>query len=98
VGMPDGVRLNTRAGTAGRVAQQGETYAGGDDDSDLVACIPLKLDGRVTGLIAIHRLLAHKASLEPLDHELFDLLATHAATALHCTSLQRLVETEGLTA
>ena len=41
-------------------------------------------------MIAIHRLLAHKAGLEPLDHELFDLLATHAATALYCTSLQQL--------
>jgi hypothetical protein len=94
VGMPDGVQLNTRAGAAAWVAQSGDTYLGGDDDDDLVACVPLKLDGRVTGFIAIHRLLAHKAGLEPLDHELFDLLATHAATALYCTSLQQLVGAE----
>lgn len=98
VGMPEGVQLNTQAGTAGWVAEHGETYSGGDDECDLVACVPLKLDGRVTGLIAIHRLLAHKSSLEPLDHELFDLLATHAATALHCTSLQQPAGTEGLNA
>lgn len=53
----------------------------------LVACIPLKLDDEVTGVIAIFALLPHKPGLEPLDHELFDLLATHAATALYCTSL-----------
>ena len=41
----------------------------------------------MTGFIAIYRLLSHKTALEPLDHELFDLLATHAATALYCTSL-----------
>jgi regulator of replication initiation timing len=52
-----------------------------------VACLPLKLDDQVTGLIAIFSLLPHKPGLEPLDHELFDLLATHAATALYCTSL-----------
>ena len=87
VGTPEGMVLNTLAGVGQRAAYHGETYVGGDDDSELVACVPLKLDGRVTGLIAIHRLLAHKSGLEPLDHELFDLLATHAATALYCTSL-----------
>ncbi len=98
VGMPDAMQLNTGAGATGRVVEHGETYTGGGDDGDLVACVPLKLDGRVTGLIAIHRLLAHKSSLEPLDHELFDLLATHAATALYCTSLRQLVGAEGVEA
>jgi hypothetical protein len=92
-----GVQLNTEAGSTGWVVETGQTYLGsGDDDGfDLVACVPLKLDGGVTGLIAIHRLLAHKTGLEPLDHELFDLLATHAATALYCTSLQQLAGVEG---
>lgn len=57
-------------------------------DSALTACIPLKLDDEVTGYVAIYRLLPHKQTLDALDHELFDLLATHAATALYCTSLQ----------
>jgi regulator of replication initiation timing len=56
-------------------------------EGDVVACIPLKLDGNVTGVIAINALLPHKTTLEPLDYELFDLLASHAATALYCTSL-----------
>ncbi len=58
------------------------------DDEDLVACIPLKLDGEVTGVIVIYKLLAHKSELESRDFELFDLLASQAASALYCTSLQ----------
>jgi regulator of replication initiation timing len=55
-------------------------------EADIIACVPLKLDGNVTGVVAIYALLPHKGSLEPLDYELFDLLASHAATALYCTS------------
>jgi hypothetical protein len=33
------------------------------------------------------RLLEQKRSIEPVDYELFDLLATHAATALYCANL-----------
>ena len=54
---------------------------------DLTACIPLKIDSVVTGFIVIRRLLSHKAGLEPLDLELFDLLGTHAAMALYASSL-----------
>ena len=62
-------------------------------NGEALACIPLKLDGRITGLIVIHRLLRHKTALDALDHELFSLLGTHAATALYCTALhQRLQE------
>jgi hypothetical protein len=76
-------------GPIGRSAQEGETYLGGENDkaAGLTACIPLKLDGRVMGAIALFRMLPQKPSLEEVDHELFDLLATHAATALYCTKL-----------
>jgi len=53
----------------------------------LTACVPLTLDGRVTGALAIFQLLPQKSAIEDVDRELFDLLATHAATALYCTSL-----------
>lgn len=59
----------------------------GEPGGPVAACVPLKRDSTVTGLVVIHGLLPHKGSIEPLDHELFDLLATHAATALYCTSL-----------
>lgn len=51
------------------------------------ACIPLMLDGRLTGVVVIFRLLPHKSALCELDHELFDLLATHAASALSLSKL-----------
>jgi nitrate/nitrite-specific signal transduction histidine kinase len=83
------------SGIIGRAALTGRPYvrtsgnapdpAAGEDD--LTACIPLKVEGRVTGAIAIFRLLPQKAGLQPSDHELFDLLATHAATALYSARL-----------
>jgi len=57
-------------------------------EAGLTACIPLEIDGRVLGAIAIFRLLAHKDGLTALDHELFGLLATHAASALYCSTLR----------
>jgi hypothetical protein len=73
----------------GRQAMRGETLTGGDAGArPITACVPLKLDGRVTGVIVLFSLLPHKPELQELDHELFDLLATHAATALYCTRLR----------
>jgi hypothetical protein len=43
----------------------------------------LILDGEVTGAIAVFRLLGQKQGLEDIDLQLFDLLASHAATALY---------------
>ena len=83
------------AGIIGRTALTGRAYVrtnGGvpdpvPEEADLTACIPLKVENRVTGAIAIFRLLPQKASLQPGDHDLFDLLAVHAATALYCSRL-----------
>jgi nitrate/nitrite-specific signal transduction histidine kinase len=83
-----------------RVAQataSGETWVSAQH-GDLTACVPLKVDGTVTGFIVIRRLLAHKAGLEPLDLELFDLLGTHAAMALYASSLQERFTGRELTA
>jgi predicted RNase H-like nuclease (RuvC/YqgF family) len=52
-------------------------------ESGLTACVPLILDGEVTGAIAVFRLLGQKQGLEDIDLQLFDLLASHAATALY---------------
>jgi hypothetical protein len=83
------------SGLIGRVALSGEPYLGAHpggaaatpDEVNLTACIPMKLNDKVTGAIAVFHLLPQKDGLEALDHELFDLLATHAAMALYCTSL-----------
>ena len=52
-----------------------------------IACIPMKIGSRVIGLIAIYHLLQQKERFEPLDFELFTLLAGHAATALFGSKL-----------
>lgn len=82
------------SGPIGRAARSGEIHVADADadaredlDPGLTACVPLVLDGRVTGAIAIYRLLPQKPGIEDVDRELFDLLATHAATALYCTTL-----------
>jgi hypothetical protein len=83
------------SGPLGRVAASGEAFLAGPggrsdrspDEPELTAAIPLTLEGRVTGAIAVFRLLPQKPGLEDLDRELFDLLATHAATALYCSTL-----------
>lgn len=73
-------------------AEGGERTRSLPIEADLTACIPLKLNGRVTGAIALFRMLPQKPALEEVDHELFDLLATHAATALYCTRLHETSE------
>ena len=86
-------RIEEAAGVLQEVVETGRRYVVGSDgeralakDSGLTACIPLVLDSHVIGAIAVFRLLDQKESkLAPLDFELFDLLATHAAAALYCS-------------
>lgn len=85
-------RLSFSSNPIAALAGTGDTYLAGrspapDGLPPLVACVPLKLEGRVTGAVVLFALLSHKDSLQELDYELFDLLATHAATALYCTGL-----------
>jgi GAF domain-containing protein len=65
----------------------GELLRPAGREEKLTACIPLKLDEQVVGAIAIFSLLPQKPGLEPIDLELFDLLASHAASALYCTRI-----------
>lgn len=86
------VKLDGEGGLIGLVAETGQRYIAGEADivgggsqESLSACIPLKLDDTVIGVIGIFRLLPQKSGFEPIDLELFDLLGSHAATALYCT-------------
>ena len=81
-------------GAIGRAAATGERLIrqdGGslteDGDAALTACIPLKVAGRVVGVLAVFRLLPHKGRLDAIDLDLFDVLAAHAASALLFTRL-----------
>jgi hypothetical protein len=57
-----------------------------------LVCIPLRLEDRPVGAIAIHALLQQKEGFTPLDHELFTLLGGHAATAIFAAQLYGLSE------
>jgi len=86
-------RIEEAAGVLQEVVETGQRYVveSGDgkaleQNSGLTACVPLVLDDKVIGAIAVFRLLDQKESkLTTLDFELFDLLATHAAAALYCS-------------
>ena len=52
-----------------------------------IACIPLRVQEQSIGAIAIYKLLQQKERFTPLDHELFTLLAGHAATAIFSSRL-----------
>lgn len=82
-------------GIIGQVARSGEPYyinqaLNPDTPPDFdhpIACIPLKIKERVIGVIAIYKLFQQKDGFSALDHELFTLLAGHAATALFSAKL-----------
>jgi nitrate/nitrite-specific signal transduction histidine kinase len=82
-------------GVIGKVVESGTTFVAADDHGrsvGIVACVPLQVDGTVTGAIAIFRLLPQKQhGLEPLDQELLQLLASQAGIALYCTGLHEQV-------
>jgi GAF domain len=83
------------SGLIGRSVQQGQPWVAGRSpggeplpcEKDLQASIPLVADGRAVGALAIFRLLPQKPALEKHDLDTFEILATHAGTALHCASL-----------
>jgi nitrate/nitrite-specific signal transduction histidine kinase len=65
-----------------------------------IAVIPLKIKDSVIGLISINKLLVQKTAFTTMDHELFTLLAGHAATAifsakLYSTSERKLITLQG---
>ncbi len=52
-----------------------------------IVSIPLCVDGLPIGVIAVYQLLQQKSGFSDLDHELFTLLAGHAATAIFASRL-----------
>jgi len=78
-------------GAVGAAVAAGETTCaeavGSDDPARPIVVIPLRVQERPIGAIAIHKLLQQKDGFSPLDHELFTLLAGHAATAIFAARL-----------
>ncbi len=83
----------TQSGTVGEVVGSGVPHFVTDIDGLSVAlespaiCIPLKIKDQVIGIISIYKFLRQKKRLASVDHELFTLLAGHAATALFASKL-----------
>ena len=81
-------RIPSRSGPIGRAFQSGEiAYDVARDISkpsieDPVALVPLHIDGRVHGVIAIFGTLPQKTEFVTIDRELFKLLGVQAAPAL----------------
>jgi GAF domain-containing protein len=71
----------------GEVFSAEPTSSSSADGGQPVVCIPLRVDDRPIGAISIHRLLSQKDGFSALDHELFTLLAGHAATAIFASRL-----------
>ncbi len=78
-------------GQVGRAVVSMETTCWDTDRSDDLArpivCIPLTIQKRPIGAIAIFSLLQQKNGFSALDHELFNVLGGHAATALFAAKL-----------
>ncbi len=52
-----------------------------------LACVPLKIKQEVVGAVAIFKLLVQKEGFTPMDSEILNLLAGHAATAVASSRL-----------
>jgi nitrate/nitrite-specific signal transduction histidine kinase len=77
-------------GQVGAAVQSGETSCIEGESriaGEPMVSIPLRVDDRPVGAIAIFSLFSQKAHFTPLDHELFSLLAGHAATAICASQL-----------
>lgn len=81
-------------GVVGQAAEKGESYfsdkKGAGDEP--IACIPLKIQSQLLGVIVIYQLLRQKDGFSAIDFDLFSLMADHAATAIYCSQLHTLSE------
>jgi hypothetical protein len=97
-GVADGrLRPHAPAGVVARVVESGDAWRTDSphpDPSDEpdqpcapVACIPLRMGGRVAGVVVVWSFLPQKMAFEPFDVELYALLANRAAPALRASRL-----------
>jgi hypothetical protein len=88
-------------GLAGAAIESGEVHLPsgaltGHDDSQALACIPLRVAGRVIGLFEVRSFLLQKESFSELDAELVRLVSFHAGMALFASALAAGVDHQGL--
>ncbi len=80
-GVSEVSNLKVDDGTVGNAVRTGEVLV--PEQGDCVAVVPFAYEGRVVGAVVISALLPHKAGIEPLDHQLFQLMSRQGATALY---------------
>ena len=81
-------------GVLGEAATSGENYfvegsltEGSDDLLAPIVAIPLIIQGKMIGMLAVYRLFIQKEQLDSIDYQLFSMLGEHAATALFSSTL-----------
>jgi hypothetical protein len=86
--------LRMGEGIIGKVVKEGTGpyIAEGKSASEItltepLVVIPMKIKDQVIGAIVVYSILEQKESFSPLDFELFNLLAGHAATAVFASKL-----------
>lgn len=62
--------------------ERGCAQFGPSDGSEAVAAVPFTRTDEVVGVLLIRAIFRHKPGLTAADHELLDLMAAHAASAL----------------
>ena len=76
---------------AGKALASGETYIAPKQDVSLkrnppAACVPFKVNEKVTGMLIIEELLVQKPGFLSVDFELFKVLSTQGAAALQLSN------------
>jgi nitrate/nitrite-specific signal transduction histidine kinase len=84
-------RIRVGQGMLGKAVCASETTCwdveASGDRSQPVVCVPLAVQDRTIGAIVVHGLLQQKRGFTALDHELFNMLGRHAATAIFAARL-----------
>ena len=85
--------VSMKQGIIDQVMTSGEAFFISDienlavDFNSPAICIPLKIKEKIIGTILVYKFLPQKTHLAHVDHELFTLLAGHAATAIFSAKL-----------
>ncbi len=79
--------LELTASTGQSYYQEGSVAAGSDDPLKPLAVIPLRIHDETMAVLAVYRLFVQKEEFQPVDYQLFHMLAEHAATALFTATI-----------
>lgn len=67
--------------------QSGDAWAAPTDDDEVLACVPILTERRVSAVIVIYDLLPQKRGFVPSDFDVFELLTSQAGAVLRAAAL-----------